>query len=206
MMIIKKISVDESRHEAIVFCDSSSYRITEYDCIRLSLAQGMELSEELLAEVQQSEMRLSCIQKAFSYLSYGDQSKKRLYEKLHRAFPAELCKEVVELMEERGYINDLRLADRYADNYYSLRSYGPLRIKQELHGKGFTYATIETVVEPYTALDHSEKIMELLGHKFSRISSADYTAKKKAVAWLNRQGYSWSDMSEAINMFFQDND
>ena len=206
MTPIEKIVIDDNRHEAVIYCNGTSYRITEYDCNRLAITQGMELSEELLVEIQQSEARLSCIQKAFSHLSYGDQSKKRLYEKLRRAFSAELSAEVVDLMEERGYINDLRLAERYADNYYSIRSYGPLRIKQELREKGFAYNTIETVLEPYMALDHGEKIQELLARKFAHACANDYSVKRKAAAWLNRQGYSWSDMSETLNSYFQDDD
>ena len=206
MTLIDKVTLDESRHEASIRCNGTSHRITAYDCNRLSLEDGLEVNEELLDEILQSETRLSCIQKAFSYLSYGDQSKKRLYEKLHRTFPSTLCAEVVALMEERGYIDDLRLAERYADNYYSIRSYGPLRIKQELRGKGFTYDTIETVLEPYETLDHSDKIQMLLSQKFLHVRADDYSARKKAVAWLNRQGYSWSDMSETLNSFFQDDD
>ena len=206
MIIIEKVTLDENRHEALVRCNGASYRITAYDYYRLSLEDGMEVNDELLDEILQSEARLSCIQKAFSYLSYGDQSKKRLYDKLHRTFQSTLCAEVVDLMEERGYIDDLRLAERYADNYYSIRSYGPLRIKQELRGKGFSYDTIETVIEPYETLDHSDKIQTLLSQKFSGVRADDYAARKRAVAWLNRQGYSWSDMSETLNSFFQDDD
>ena len=204
MMFIEKVTLDESRHEALVRCNGTSYRITAFDCNRLAIEEGMEATEELIEEIIRSELRLSCIQKAFSHLSYGDLSKKRLFEKLYRSFPKDVASEVADLMEERGYIDDLRLAERYADNYYSIRSYGPMRIKQELHGKGFSYDTIETVMEPYLAFDHREKIRALLEQKFSRVSVLDFSAKKKAAAWLNRQGYSWSDVSETLNSFFQD--
>ena len=199
MLILEKLLVDEERKEATVHCAGSRFRITLYDCNRLCLEQGMDVSDELLEELQAAESRLSCIQKAFAHLAYGDLSKKRLYEKLRRHFEAPLCKETVDLFEERGYLNDLRLAERYADNYYSLRSYGPMRIKQELYGKGFTAEVIDTVLEPYRSMDHREKITELLEQKFRGASLEDPAIKKKAAAWLNRQGYGWSDVSDVLN-------
>lgn len=206
MGIIDKITIDDQRHEVIVRCDGQSYRITTFDYNRLAIEQGEEVSEDTINELILSESRLACIQKAFVHLSYGDLSKKRLSEKLRRAFSSEICTEVVDLLEERGYINDLRLAERYADNYYSIRSYGPLRIKQELHSKGFSRDIIETVLEPYISMDHREKVQELLEQKFKNIRCGDYTIKKKAAAWLNRQGYSWSDISDVLSTFFQEND
>lgn len=206
MHIVEKITIDEERHEALVRCDGHAYHITVFDCTRFDLTPGTELSDDLFEELVQAESRLACIQKAFAYLSYGDLSKKRLVEKLRRTFSPELCREIADLMEERGYINDLQLAERYADNYYSLRSYGPLRIKQELFGKGFSRETIEEVVEPYLSKDHREMIRELLERKYPARLMTDPSVKKKASAWLNRQGYAWSDVSDVLNTYFQEND
>ena len=199
MLILDKLLIDEERKEAAVHCAGDRFRVTLYDCKRLGLEQGMELSDDLLEELQAAESRLSCIQKAFSHLAYGDLSKKRLYEKLRRHFEAPLCRETVDLFEERGYLNDLRLAERYADNYYSLRSYGPMRIRQELYGKGFTQEVIDTVLEAYRSMDHREQIAELLEKKFRGQSLNDPAVKKKAAAWLNRQGYGWSEVSDVLN-------
>ena len=202
MYIIDKVTLDEERHEAVIQCNGHLYRVTEYDCNRLGITQGIELSDSLFEKLNQAESRLACIQKAFTHLSYGDLSKKRLIDKLRRSFEPKLCREIADLMEERGYINDLSLATRYADNYNSLRLYGPLRIKQELFGKGFTREVIDEVMEPYLSVDHRDSVRELLEQKFLRYRSNDPSVKKKAAAWLNRQGYSWSDISDVLNEFF----
>lgn len=199
MPVLEKLLVDEERKEATVYCAGERFRITLYDCNRLELEQGMDVSEDLLEQLQAADSRLSCIQKAFSHLAYGDLSKKKLLEKLRRHYKPDLCRETVDLLEERGYLNDLRLAERYADNYYSLRSYGPMRIKQELYGKGFSAEVIDAVLEPYRSMEHRDKIRELLEQKFHTSSIEDPVAKKKAAAWLNRQGYGWSEISDVFN-------
>ena len=100
-----------------------------------------------------------------------------------------------------GYLDDFRLAQRYTESYYDIRSYGPLRIKQELYGKGFSLDVIEQVLEPFYSMDHREKIEDLLQTKFSKNDLSDISIKKKAVAWLNRSGYTWSDVSDVLNQY-----
>ena len=201
MYPIDKILRDDSRHEVLVVCGGHKYRITTADCDLLRLEEGMSLSDEEVNHIAEAENRLACIQKAFSLLSYGDMSKKRMTEKLCRHFEKSLCIEVADLLEERGYLNDFRLAQRYAENYYEIRSYGPMRLKQELFVKGFSHDVIEQTLEPYYQMDHRDKILDLLQSKFSREDLSDITAKKKAVAWLNRNGYTWSDISDVLNQF-----
>lgn len=202
MYVVEKLLRNEEQHEAFVYCAGQRFRITLVDCERLAIEEGATLTEEIYEQLVAAEARLACIQKAFSFLSYGDLSKKRLIEKLRRKFDKALCEQTADLLEERGYLNDLQLAKRYADNYYEIRSYGPMRIKQELYGKGFCADVIEQALEPYISDDHREKILELLEKKFSREALADTTVRRKASAWLNRNGYSWSEISDAMNELY----
>ncbi len=201
MHIIEKLFRDDENHEVFVVCEGHKFRITTVDCDRLGLEEGADVSDDKLLELTDAESRLACIQKSFVHLSYGDMSKKRLIEKLSRSFDKALCRETADLLEERGYLDDMRLAERYAENYYEIRSYGPMRIKQELYAKGFTPDVIEQALAPYHQMDHREKIAELLEKKYSRESLSDLSVKKKAVAWLNRNGYAWSDVSDVLNQY-----
>ncbi len=202
MYVVEKVLRDEERHEAFVYCAGHRFRITLVDQASIGIEQGSDLSEEAYILLQQAEERLACIQKAFSFLSYGDLSKRRLTEKLRRSFPKELSEETADLMEERGYLNDVELAKRYAQSYYDLRSYGPMRIKQELYGKGFSAETIEQVLEAYLSLDHSEKIKELLEQKFPSADLTKTEIRRKASAWLNRYGYDWQSVSAVFDTLF----
>ncbi len=202
MYVVEKLLRDEEQHEALVYCAGNRFRITLVDCELLSIDQGTVLTEEAYEQLLAADMRLACIQKAFSFLSYGDLSKKRLTEKLRRSFPKELCEETVDLLESRGYLNDLRLAGRYAENYYVLRSYGPMRIKQELYGKGFPIDVIEQTLEPYFFADHREKIVELIEKKYARETLSDAAVRRKVSVYLNRYGYAWSEIADVLNELF----
>lgn len=208
MYTVERLFRDEERHEALVDCrpeqggKSERFRITLADCDLLELNAGAVLSEELYALLCDAQERLACVQKAFVFLSYGDLSRKRLIEKLRRSFPPELCEQTADRLEERGYLDDLRLAERYAESYYEIRSYGPMRIRQELYGKGFSREVIEQALEPYQELDHREKIAELLEKKYPREVLSDPAVRRKASDWLRRNGYGWTEISEVLREEF----
>lgn len=202
MVLVEKLLRDEERHEAEVLVAGRRLRITLVDCDLLGITEGMPLSEEDLIRLTEAESRLACVQKAFSFLSYGDLSRKRLTEKLRRTFPKELCEETVSLLESRGYLNDWELAKRYAETYFELRAYGPMRVKQELYAKGFLPEVIEEAMQPYADQDHRETVRELLERRYSMDALADPAVRRKAADWLRRQGYSWSVVSDVFHELF----
>lgn len=194
---ILSVSKNPDRHEAVIEC-CGNHTITILECEKNGYEEGMVLSEEQYGNLLHAENWLSCIQKALSYLDYGDSSKRRMTEKLRKHFDIQICLEVVDYLEEKGYINDLALAERYAENYYSVRGYGPMRIKQELFGKGFSVPVIEEVMASYSALDYTETIRDLLLKKYGQDQLADAAVRRKASNWLARQGFTWSMVSEAF--------
>ena len=208
MYTVVRLFRDEEKHEALVDCGCEQggkperFRVTLVDCDLLGLEVGVTFSEETYALLCDAQDRLACVQKAFVFLSYGDLSRRKLVEKLRRTFPPELCEQTADRLEKRGYLDDLRLAERYAESYYEIRSYGPMRIRQELYGKGFSREVIEQVIESYQGLDHREKIAELLEKKYSREELSDPAVRRKATDWLRRNGYGWTEISDVLREDF----
>ncbi|MBP5231689.1 MAG: RecX family transcriptional regulator [Clostridia bacterium] len=196
------LSVDlyPDRHEAVVDC-AGKHRITIVACEQLGITEGMTLTEDEFERLVHAEQWLACIQKALSHLDYGDCSKRRLSEKLKRFFEPEMVAEVVDYLAEKGYLNDLGLAERYAGNYYDVRNYGPMRIRKELFGKGFDGEVVSKVTERYFKMDHTEKVVELIRKKYADADFKDPAAARKASAWLYSLGYSWSDISQVLDSF-----
>lgn len=213
MYTVERLFRDEEKHEALVDIRPAvggpdedgkpeRFRVTLADCDLLGLDVGVVLSEETYALLCDAQDRLACVQKAFVFLSYGDLSRKKLIEKLRRTFPPALCEQTADRLEERGYLDDLRLAERYAESYYEIRSYGPMRIRQELYGKGFSREVIEQALEPYQELDHREKVAALLEKKYSREALSDPAVRRKASDWLRRNGYGWTEISDVMREEF----
>lgn len=201
MYIVERLKVAEARHEVTAVLrpegggTAETVRLTVPDCEALGLAEGAVLSEESRDAVLEAAEKLACVQKALSLLSYGDYSSRRLTEKLRRHFPPEVCARTVALLKERGYVDDDRLAARYAKCYARIRCYGPARIRQELFGKGFSADVIARAVEPYAEEDHGERIAELLERKFPSADFSDPVVRRKASDFLRRSGYGWEEIS-----------
>ena len=200
LYLIRSIFKDPQRHEAVVDC-AGKHRITIVECDRMSLEEGQTLSEEQFEHLLRAETWLSCIQQALTHLDYGDLSKRRMIEKLRRKFDADIASEVADYLEEKGYINDFELAKRYAENYFLVRHYGPLRVKRELYQKGFSLSDIERVLELYADHDYSEVIWDLVLDHFPEANLKDPAVKRKISSWLFRLGYSWDDIGDVLNSF-----
>lgn len=201
MFSVTRIYKDENSNEVTVICGGDSYRITVHDLDTLCLEEGIEIDEETLELLSSSVERLSCIKKAFDFLSYGDLSEKQLREKLYRKFTKELSADVAALFVERGYVNDNALAKRYAETFYEFKNMGITRIKNELFKRGISKEDIEDAVYKYTELDQSERIEAFITKKYdiSRIDDIKY--KQKVYSGAVRAGFSSSDVIDVIRKF-----
>lgn len=197
--MIEKVLLDSDEHEASIVCSGSSYRITQADFEHLGFVEGETLDEERFARLCEADSKLSCIKKAFTYLSYGDLSARKLFDKLRAKFDKSIAGEVIELLKARGYLNDAVLAERYAKNFYELKNWGPNRIKSELYAKGFAKEDIDASCAFLEELDHREKMLALIHNKFGGGAETVGKQKQKVSAYLYRMGYSYSDITDVLN-------
>ena len=94
---------------------------------------GEEEADALLLAAQ----LIPAKEKAYQYLSYGDLSRKRLYEKLTRfGIEPRVAEAACDKMEDQGFVNDERLARRLAQKYAEGKLWGPRRILSEMIQKG----------------------------------------------------------------------
>lgn len=197
--IIEKVLLDSKNHEAGVVCSGASFRITQADFEHLGIFEGETLDEEAFAQLCEADSKLSCIKKAFSYLSYSDMPAKKLADKLRAKFEKHIVDAVIELLKARGYLNDSLLARKYAQNFYEIKRWGPNRIKSELYAKGFAKEDIDASCAFMEELDHREKMRALVVEKFGGDAEAVSGQKQKVSAYLYRMGYSYSDITDVLN-------
>lgn len=201
MYIINAILRDESSNEAVVLCGGEKYRITVHDLESIGLEEGDSVSEHELELLENAVERLDCIKKAFDFLSYGDLSEKQLRDKLCRRFPKELSADVAALFAERGYVNDSRLAERYAETFYEFKNMGIERIKNELYRRGISRQDIENAIAKYEDEDQFERIEAFIKKKYDISRMNDIKYRQKVYAGAIRAGFSGSDVGDVIRNF-----
>ena len=135
------------------------------------------------------------VKKAYDLLAYGDNSKKRLSEKLRqRGFDREIAEEAVEYAERLGVVDEKRQLEHVVGQLVS-KCYGRSRIKQELIRKGISREIIDEYLDDLLEEVDFDALLEKLLRKkvdFEMIGSGPEGRKyrEKVISAMFRYGYS----------------
>ncbi|UAX01409.1 regulatory protein RecX [Proteus terrae] len=108
----------------------------------------------------------------------------------------ECLPQVIERLLESQYLDDNRTIYSFFRSYLN-KSYGPLRIRQELRLKGFPSEIIECVLEE-TDTDWYALCQDLKEKKFGTAKPKDFKERAKQIRYLQYRGFT----SDYINALF----
>lgn len=137
----------------------------------------------------------AAVDEAGRQLSYRALSVKALREKLIKKGHSEDAADyALAFLAERGLLDDGRFAES-AVHSYERRGYGPLRIRQELRRRGVSREDTDAALEDFSA--DQDTLRALLDKKLKGDLS-DPKQVQRAVAFLQRRGFSWGDIRKAL--------
>ena len=178
--------------------DGTILRLGENEVIQFALYSGKELDEDETAALLEGTRRGSLKEKTLELLSRKPQSRWELERKLEQwgadeAERAALC----DRMEELGYLNDAAYAAMVV-RHYSVKGFGERKLRYELYRRGIPRQLWDE------ALEHSEDpagaIDAFVAKKLAG-KVPDRKELKKISDALARRGYSWSDISAALDRY-----
>lgn len=144
-------------------------------------------------------------QYAIFMLSRRDYSTRELQRRIERRIretekdsptAPECLPQVIERLLESQYLDDNRTIYSFFRSYLN-KSYGPLRIRQELRLKGFPSEIIERVLEE-TDTDWYALCQDLKEKKFGTAKPKDFKERAKQIRYLQYRGFT----SDYINALF----
>ena len=201
MYKIDSVIRNPDSNEVTVVCENERFHITGYDCEKLGISENGLIDEDVYSALTEARERLACIKKAFDFLSYGDLTKRQLRDKLARKFPRGLCDDVADLFEERGYINDARLAERYAETFYEFKNMGLGKIREQLYRRGISREDIDNALSKYENEDQYDRIREYIAKKYDTSMLTDDKYRRKVYSGLMRAGFSSGDIADVLRNF-----
>lgn len=151
--------------------------------------------EEFYDLTRQSENRRAK-EKAFYLIEHRDHSSKELFDKIKRFTSEKSAHLAVERMKDIGLVNDNAFAKKYASELICRKKFAAKRAEYELIKKGIDREIAREIIEEIE-VDPKEQILGLLLGKY-RNSIHDEKKLKRAVASLQRYGYSWEDIRSAL--------
>ncbi len=143
---------------------------------------------------------------AAKQLSYRDLSKSILFEKLvSKGHSEDAAEYAIAYLEQRNLLDDNRYAETLLRSY-TRKGYGTRRINQELKKRGISSEYCQEICEEYQT-DFS--ILHSLLDKKLKGDISDRKEIQKAVAFLQRRGFSWSEIKQALDSYskeYQENE
>ena len=168
---------------------------------RFELEQGEVIDDAHFLRIREEHLFDNARRHAFSILSYGENNKKMLVDKLQKqGFSRELSENVAIYMEHRGYIDEKKQMGLLIDTYLK-KKFGRIKIVEELILKGYRRDEVSEYVKGALAeVDFVKNCMWIVEHKYNPLPKEADDVKKMITA-LMRYGYNIADIKEAVRRF-----
>lgn len=157
---------------------------------------GTEITDEELHELLAASDANRAKEKALYLIAHRDHSKKELVDKIRRTASQEAAEKAADRMEEIGLIDDRDYARRYASELFQRKYFARKRVEYELKQKGIDPDFIEELLEELEP-EPVGQIGALVERKYLRALD-DERGRRRTVAALQRLGYRWEDIRQAL--------
>lgn len=183
--------------------DGAVLRIGENEVIDFALYAGKTLTAEETERLLDSARRNGLKEKALELLSRKPMSRSELERRLAQwEAGEEETAAICDRMEELGYLNDADYARRVV-RHYTAKGFGVRKLRDELCRRGVPRDLWEDALT--LAQDPSDAIDTFVARKLAG-KTPDRKEWKKVADALARRGYSWSEISSALERYGAERD
>ena len=198
MMKISKIEKSKHRQERVLVYteEGDLLRVTGAELLRFNLYSGMDLSDELVVELQKAARQSENRQRAARIASSRMLSRQEMQERLtKKGASEEEAAELTDWLTELGAVDDAVYAGTVA-RHYAAMGYGAEKVRQELHRRGIPRELWEAALAELPPAE--ESIEQYIRSKW-RGDFFDRAAVKKLSDALLRRGFAWKEIRPVLN-------
>lgn len=169
---------------------------------RFNLKAGVEIPGSAWEQVEYANTFRKARERALYLLDYRDYSYIEMFKKLENNYDEDICYDVVDSLAKLGIIDDRRYAENLAEKLMTVKKCGYYKAVQEMRLKGISKDLADRVLSEYED-STIQRLLELLQTKYVR-KLEDENGITKVKNALVRQGYSYSQINEALDEFLDD--
>ena len=133
------------------------------------------------------------LQKAASYCAYQERTQDEVRQRLKKwNVWGEESDEIIAELISQNYLSEERFAKTYAGGKFRMKSWGRMKIKQELHRRGLSEYSIDKGMKEIGEKAYQESLKELLTKKKTMLERSEtdkYKLKQKLVRFALSKGY-----------------
>lgn len=173
------------------------FSLSELQISTSGLREGLEISEEEIAQWQQRSDEGKALDRSYNYLSYRARSKKEVTDYLARKqYAPEVGERIIAQLEAQNLINDNQFAESWLENRQQTSPRSRRRLQQELRAKGVDSDTISQTLAGVSDEDEVATIQRLIESK--RLVQRYNGDTQKLTAYLAGQGFSYGLIKRAL--------
>lgn len=192
---ITSISVQKKNKErySIFVDDGFLTGITEETLLKFNLAKGDTITPSLFRKLQRQEGRFVVKSYMMKLLSRRDHARKELFTKaIRKDYAKDVIEDVLDELQQKGYLNEAKFAEKFASDKSRLNKWGPEKIKSHLFKKDISNEMAEqSIQKAFENVNLKQRFLDLVLKRKRRFLKEEdvYKRKKKVVDHLARKGY-----------------
>jgi len=172
--------------------------VSEEQYARFDIKEGDRIDDAHFLKIREEMIFDNARRHAFTILSYGENNRKSLIQKLRaKGFSPDVCENIADYMEHRGYIDEKKQIGLLCDTYLR-KKFGKLKIKNELIAKGYKREDVEEYVTKHLSdINFAENCAFIIENKYCPLPRESQDIAKMMGA-LMKYGYTIGDIKEAV--------
>ena len=175
---------------------SYAFTVSDLDLSMSGLRVGQELTAQEVEEFSQNASEAKAYALALRYLGVRVRSRRELTDYLARkGCESQESDAALERLEGIGLVDDLRFAQAWIADRMAVRPRSRMRLSQELAAKGVARDIVDIALQE---LEPEKEVNTLKDLIIRKQRSGGYTDPKKLIGYLQRQGYRWDLIKEAL--------
>ena len=139
--------------------------------------------------------------KVLKYILYKKRSKQEVKNKFYNTIESEMLDDIIEELEENGYIDDKNYIERAVKEYMALNNLSLKEVRYKLMSKGISSDAIEDYIS-----NHQEEMenYEIKSAKTIIIKKQNAMEEEAIIQFLMKKGYKTSNIRQAIELLNED--
>lgn len=201
-MLITKIEFIKKELYRVDIDYEFAFALYERELKQFHLKENLELSEELVEEIEKEIVLPRAKRKAMLLLKYSDRTKEELRKRLLEAsFHSNIVEKAIEYVEAYGYIND----QCYMENYilFKKTSKSKKQIEMELIKKGMERQQVTQYLEE-NQWDEIEVLREAVRKRLMGKRLQEEKDLQKQYGYFMRKGYSYYQVKKVIEEYLEE--
>lgn len=182
-----------------IFIDGEfAFSLIAQDVLYFKLREGEPIPQETYDTIQDNLIYIQAQETALHYLGYKMRTEAELRRKLtEKEFAPQVIEKVMDFLCRYGYCDDKAYVKSFVKERLRLKPKGAYALKMELRQKGISEKIAEEVLAE-TDLNESEDAARWILKKTRGNLELDEKEKQRLYGFLQRKGYRWDTIREAM--------